>query len=407
MHRRQLLQTLAAGTLAGMAGARAWATPAQGNARLLLVFLRGAYDCANLLVPTAREARDFYAGSRPRIAIAAPGEMGGALPLDAAWGLHPALADSLLPLYERKQLAFIPFAGIDDLSRSHFETQDAIELGQAQNARRDFGSGFLNRLAAVLGAGPLAAVSPMAFTDQLPIALRGAAPSANMSLATVGRPGVTAEHSRVIASMYRGTPLAQTVTEGFGVRDEVLRSLQAEMQAASRNAMGTQGFERVARRMARLMRERFDLGFVDVGGWDTHVGQGGATGYLATRLAELGRGLAGFAEEMGDDAWRDTVVVVVSEFGRTFRENGNQGTDHGHGTAYWVLGGGLAAQAGGRVLGEQVALSPQALFQNRDYPVLNEYRAVLGGLFTRLYGLSSAQMGQVFAGVRPLDLGLV
>jgi uncharacterized protein (DUF1501 family) len=159
--------------------------------------------------------------------------------------------------------------------------------------------------------------------------------------------------------------------------------------------------------MARLMRERFDLGFVDVGGWDTHVGQGGATGYLATRLAELGRGLAGFAEEMGDDAWRDTVVVVVSEFGRTFRENGNQGTDHGHGTVYWVLGGGLAAQAGGRVLGEQVALSPQTLFQNRDYPVLNEYRAVLGGLFTRLYGLSPAQVGQVFAGVRPIDLGLV
>lgn len=407
MHRRQLLQTLAASSLAGLAGARAWATPARGNARLLLVFLRGAYDCASLLVPTAREARDFYAGSRPRIAIGAPGEAGGALPLDAAWGLHPALADSLLPLYERKQLAFVPFAGINDLSRSHFETQDAIELGQAQDARRDFGSGFLNRLAAVLGAGPLTAVSPMAFTDQLPIALRGAAPAANMSLAAVGRPGVTAEHSRVIASMYQGTPLAQTVTEGFGVRDEVLRSLQAEMQAASRNAIGTQGFERVARRVARLMRERFDLGFIDVGGWDTHVGQGGATGYLATRLGELGRGLAGFAEEMGEDTWRDTVVVVVSEFGRTFRENGNQGTDHGHGTVYWVLGGGLAAQAGGRVLGEQVALSQRTLFQNRDYPVLNEYRAVLGGLFARLYGLSPAQLGQVFASVRPADLGLI
>jgi uncharacterized protein (DUF1501 family) len=407
MHRRQLLQTLAASSLAGLAGTRAWATPAQGNPRLLLVFLRGAYDCASLLVPTAREARDFYTGSRPRIAIGAPGETGGALPLDAAWGLHPAVADSLLPLYERKQLTFVPFAGINDLSRSHFETQDAIELGQAQDARRDFGSGFLNRLAAVLGAGPLTAVSPMAFTDQLPIALRGSAPAANMSLAAVGRPGVTAEHSRMIASMYQGTPLAQTVAEGFGVRDEVLRSLQAEMQAASRNAIGTQGFERVARRMARLMRERFDLGFIDVGGWDTHVGQGGATGYLATRLGELGRGLAGFAEEMGEDTWRDTVVVVVSEFGRTFCENGNQGTDHGHGTVYWVLGGGLAAQAGGRVLGEQVALSQRTLFQNRDYPVLNEYRAVLGGLFARLYGLSPSQLGQVFAGVQPTDLGLV
>ncbi|MBS0392832.1 MAG: DUF1501 domain-containing protein [Proteobacteria bacterium] len=407
MKRRALLQSLAAGALAGLASAQAWATPAQGQARLLVVFLRGAYDCTSLLVPTAREARDFYAASRPRIAIAQPGEADGALALDAAWGLHPALADSMLPLFERKQLAFIPFAGINDLSRSHFETQDAIELGQAQDARRNFNSGFLNRLAAVLGAGPLSAVAPMAFTDQLPISLRGSAPAANMQLAAVGQPKVNAQHSSVIESMYRGTPLAQTVTEGFTVRGEVLRSLQDEMQAASRGAMATRGFELVARRMARLMRERFDLGFVDVGGWDTHVGQGGATGYLATHLGELGRGLSGFAQEMGADAWQNTVVVVVSEFGRTFRENGNQGTDHGHGSVYWVLGGALTAQAGGRVLGEQVQLSPQTLFQNRDYPVLNEYRAVLGGLFARLYGLTPTQLGQVFPGVQAQDLRLV
>ena len=155
------------------------------------------------------------------------------------------------------------------------------------------------------------------------------------------------------------------------------------------------------------MRERFDLGFVDIGGWDTHVGQGGATGYLANRLDELGRGLSGFASEIGDDSWRSTVVVVISEFGRTFRENGNRGTDHGHGTVYWALGGGLAAQAGGRVVGEQVAVTQDRLFQNRDYPVLNEYRAVFGGLFKRMYGLSPAQLDRVFAGVAPKDLGLV
>jgi uncharacterized protein (DUF1501 family) len=179
------------------------------------------------------------------------------------------------------------------------------------------------------------------------------------------------------------------------------------MDAASRNAMTARGFELVARRMALLMRDRFDLGFVDVGGWDTHVGQGGATGYLANRFEELGRGVAGFAQEMGDDAWRQTVVVVISEFGRTFRENGNRGTDHGHGTVYWVLGGGLSAQAGGRVVGEQQALTQATLFQNRDYPVLNEYRAVFGGLFTRMYGLSPAQLARVFDGVAPKDLQLV
>jgi uncharacterized protein (DUF1501 family) len=103
-------------------------------------------------------------------------------------------------------------------------------------------------------------------------------------------------------------------------------------------------------------------------------------------------------------AWRDTVVVVISEFGRTFRENGNRGTDHGHGSVYWVLGGGIR---GGRIAGEQVAIQAGTLNQNRDYPVLNEYRAVFGGLFARMYGLDAAQVERVFAGVKAKDLGLV
>ena len=103
--------------------------------------------------------------------------------------------------------------------------------------------------------------------------------------------------------------------------------------------------------------------------------------------------------------WRQTTVVVVSEFGRTLRENGTRGTDHGHGSVYWVLGGGLG-QAGGTVAGEQVAVEARTLFQNRDYPVLNDYRAVLAGLFQRLYGLSNADLERVFEGVRPKDIGL-
>ena len=405
MQRREILKMLAAAPLAGGA-ARLRAAPAAGNAKLLVVFLRGAYDCANLLVPIGGEARAFYDACRPTIAVPRPGEAGGAIALDTRWGLHPVLASSVLPLFQKREAAFIPFAGIDDLTRSHFETQDAIELGQSLDRGRDYRSGFLNRLAGVLGAGPLAAVSPIAFTDQLPIMLRGQFNAANMALGNVGRQGIDAARSRVIERMYRNTALAQQVTEGFQVRDEVTRAVKLEMDAASRNAMTAQGFERVARRMALLMRERFDLGFVDVGGWDTHVGQGAATGYLANRLDELGRGVAGFAEEM-DEAWRDTVVVVISEFGRTFRENGNKGTDHGHGTVYWVLGGGLSAHAGGRVVGEQVALSPATLFQNRDYPVINEYRAVFGGLFARMYGLSPSQLDRVFGGVMTRDLGLI
>lgn len=155
--------------------------------------------------------------------------------------------------------------------------------------------------------------------------------------------------------------------------------------------------------MARLMKDHHDIGFVDVGGWDTHVNQGGNSGYLAARFAELGLGLAAYAQEMGP-AWRHTTVVVLSEFGRTFRQNGNRGTDHGHGGAFWILGGGLR---GGRVAGNQVRVAPDTLFQGRDLPVLNEYRQILGGLLARQFGLNRNQLAQVFPGVAPTDLGLL
>ena len=142
MQRRNLLKMLAAVPLAGGAG-RLLAAPSAGGAKLLVVFLRGAYDCANLLVPISGSAAEFYAASRPTIAVPRPGQPNGALALDADWGLHPALASSVMPLFQKQQAAFIPFAGTDDLSRSHFETQDAIELGQSLDRGRDYRSGFL------------------------------------------------------------------------------------------------------------------------------------------------------------------------------------------------------------------------------------------------------------------------
>ena len=212
-----------------------------------------------------------------------------------------------------------------------------------------------------------------------------------------------ARQSALIAGMYQRTALAPQVSEGFGVRDEVMQAMASEMEAASRNAISARNFLLEARRVGKLMRERFDIGFIDIGGWDTHVGEGGATGDLAGRLAALGQGLAAVAQDMGP-AWRNTVVVVISEFGRTFRENGNRGTDHGHGTVYWVLGGGVKGE---RIAGDQIRLAEGTLFQNRDYPVLNEYRAVLGGLFARMYGLGASRLERIFPGVRPKDIGLV
>lgn len=397
MKRRDLLKTLATVPLAaqlGVAG-RLYAATSSGP-RCLVVFLRGGYDAASLLVPVSS---NFYYQSRPNIAIPRPSEdLRSALPLDADWGLHPVLRESILPLYRNGQAAFLPFAGTEDLTRSHFETQDSIELGQPLQGSRNFRSGFMNRLAAVVGGA-----TPISLTDQLPIVMQGEVQVPNIALRSVGKPNVDARQSQIIASMYGGTSLAAPVNEGFTVREDVSKQLIGEMESANRNAITAKGFELEARRIARLMRDKYTLGFVDVGGWDTHVGQGASTGYLAGRFDELGRGLAGFADEMGPQ-WRDTVVVVISEFGRTFRENGNRGTDHGHGTVYWLLGGALR---GGRVVGEQQKVEQATLFQNRDYAVLNEYRAVLGGLFARLYGLRAEQVQKVFAQAQARDIGIV
>lgn len=386
---------MAAASPLAMAG-RLWAAPA-GGARLLVVFLRGAYDATNIVIPTKS---DFYYESRPTLAIPRPDATNAhaALSLGDAWGLHPALRETILPLYQKGNVAFIPFAGTDDLTRSHFETQDTIELGQDINSSRNYRSGFMGRLAQTLSG-----TSPIAFTAQLPLIFQSTGAIPNIAINAVAKSAITERQVRLISEMYAGRPLAAAVDEGFHVRDDVYHAITEKLTQASRGAASPKGFELSARRIGQLMRDRFSLGFVDVGGWDTHVNQGGATGYLADRIGELGRGLAGFSEEIGPQ-WDNTVVVVISEFGRTFRENGDKGTDHGHGSVYWVLGGGIK---GGRLAGEQVPVDQQHLFQNRDYPVLTDYRAMFGGLFQRMYGLKQRHLQVIFPTASPMDLKLV
>jgi uncharacterized protein (DUF1501 family) len=395
MNRRQLLR-LAASLALVCRTSLLWAAPQSGGTRFLLVFLRGGLDTQHLLVPIGS---DFYYRARPNIAIGRPGQgEHAAIALDSYWGLHPVLEENLYRLYQAKQLALVPFAGTDDESRSHFETQDSIEMGQPLAGSRDFQSGFMNRL-----VQRLTGAEPIAFTDQVPLSMRGSRQIANFALRAVGKPAVDARQSALIAGMYANTKLAAAVNDGFGVREEVMKQLAAEMSDSSRGALGPKGFELEARRIGHLMSEQFDIAFLDVGGWDTHVGQGAATGYLANRLEELGKGLSALADEMGP-RWNDTVVVVISEFGRTFRENGNRGTDHGHGTTYLVLGG---AVRGGRLAGDQQAIEESTLHQSRDLPVLNEYRSVLGGLFGRLYGLNESDLAAIFPDAKPKDIGLV
>lgn len=419
LSRRDLLKLglVAAPPLLGMRGivSQAFEAPGAADAKFLLVFLRGGYDAANVVIPVSSA---FYYESRPTIAIPRPDPANAqsavslSRPGDAmTWGLHPALKNSMLPLWQRRQLAFVPFAGTDDLTRSHFETQDSVEAGMpvapSGGGARSFGSGFLNRLAASLdGAG-----APVAFTDGLPVVMTGDVVVPNVSLKGTGKPPFDDRQMQLFLDMYRGTRFEALITEGFDLRKTVAEqaammasgNINNEMQAANRNAITATGFELEARRMAGLMQDRFNIGFIDVGGWDTHVNQGNAQGQLANLLTSLGQGLAGFADQLGA-AWNRTVVVVISEFGRTFRENGTHGTDHGHGSVYWVLGGAIQ---GGRMAGEEVPVSAETLNQNRDLPVLTEYRSMLAGLFRRLYSLDAGRIDRVFPGAVQRDLNLV
>ncbi len=398
--RRRLLKlgVAAAVGLPGLSG-RLYAAPTRGP-RLLVVFLRGGYDSTNLLIPYSS---GFYYEARPNIAIAKPDPASntGALALDADWALAPAVRDSIGTLYAQRQVAFIPFAGTDDLSRSHFETQDSIEMGQAAGAR-DFRSGFLGRLAETL-TGTRTAPDAIAFTDALPLAFQGATTVPNLSLKNVGKPPFDERQARILSDMYAGHRLENAVTSGLELRHEVAQEIADEMSAANRNAITTKGFELEAERMGLLMRDKYRIGFIDVGGWDTHVAEGAAEGALAGNLSSLGRGLQAFSQSLGAE-WNNTVVVVLSEFGRTFRENGSRGTDHGHGTVYWVLGGSIN---GGAILGAQQRVDRDTLFQDRDFPVLNDYRALLGGLFRSMWGLDAGQTAHVFPATKPMDLKLV
>ena len=405
MNRRRLLKMGGAVLLGAGVSGRLFAAPSTGP-RFLLVFLRGGYDSTNLLIPYSSS---FYYEARPNIAIAKPqaGLNTGALALDSNWALAPAVRDTIGSLYAQGQAAFVPFAGTEDLSRSHFETQDSIELGQPVASGRNYRSGFLGRLSDTLttgvrsGAGDASA--SISFTDALPLSFEGTNTVPNLSLKNVGKPPFDARQSGILSDMYAAHHLQSAVRDGLELRQEVAQTFADEMNAANRNAINTKGFELEAERMGKLMRDKYRIGFIDVGGWDTHVNEGGAEGALASNVASLGRGLQVFSQSLGAE-WKNTVVVVLSEFGRTFRENGNRGTDHGHGTVYWILGGSIN---GGTIRGEQQALTHGTLFQDRDYAVLNDYRSVLGGMFHRMWDLSPSQLGRVFQDATPLDLKLV
>ncbi|WP_296947261.1 DUF1501 domain-containing protein [uncultured Massilia sp.] len=398
MRRRDFLNTLALG--AGLAlplGSHAWAAAGDTPTRkkLVVVMLRGAVDGLNVVAPVGDEN---YLRLRPTIGLALPGMEGGALDLDGYFGLHPALA-ALQPLWRGNKLAFVHASGSPDATRSHFDAQDYME--SATPGRKNTPDGWMNRLVAAL-PGTSTPSRLLGIGPVLPRILAGGAAAVNLpNVAAAGKPDVLDRPALGAAfdQLYRDHPrFGRAYADGRAAHKEVLQAAETpEMLAADRGAPLPNGFPDDAARLAGLMRNdpRIQLAFVALGGWDTHAGQGAATGQLANRLAPLGQGLAVLAERLGP-LFDDTVVVVMSEFGRTARENGNGGTDHGHGNVMWVLGGKVR---GGKVYGDWEGVADGALNEGRDLPVNTDFRSVLAQIAEEHLILNDKQLVQVFPAV--------
>jgi len=408
MNRRDFLTLSAAAALVPLSGG-AWAAPGPpggpGRKRLIVVLLRGALDGLNVVVPYGEEA---YYAARPTIAIAKPGAAeGGALALDEHFALHPALA-ALMPLWQAGQLAFIHAAGSPDPTRSHFDAQLFIENGTP--GRRVTPDGWMNRLLAALpgaaNGGPRGVPGPtsaVAIGPTLPQILKGRLAVANLPLGpaatnklAIDRPEVGRAFDRLYAA---NDPIGRAYRQGRAARAELVAGLDAEQQMADNGAPLPNTYPAQAARLAGLIARdpNIRLAFASLGGWDTHVRQGGHNGQLANRLRPLGEGLAGLAQGL-DREWAETVVVVLSEFGRTVQENGDAGTDHGHGNVIVVLGGKVR---GGRVYGEWPGLAPAALHEGRDLAVTTDYRSALAAVIARHLRLSDRALNEIFPGFTP------
>jgi uncharacterized protein (DUF1501 family) len=401
MNRRQFLQTVSAASAGTISlGPNAWAkvlaTDTATTRRLIVVFLRGAVDGLNLVVPY-REAN--YYRLRPKIAIAKPGDADGAFDLDGQFGLHPALAP-LLPFWRQGSLAFVHAAGSPDPTRSHFDGQDNIESGTPGNkATRD---GWLNRLEGALPADPalraaptraisVGAVMPRAFLGNNRVTTI-ASGAAGLRPSVLDRPAV----NEAFASIYHDdVRFGGAFKEFVAARGDVMMALDnPEMREANNGAPPSYAFAGDATRLATLMRldPRVQLGFLAVSGWDTHANQGGAKGQLAGLLTPFAQGMAALVQNLGS-VYADTAITVISEFGRTVAQNGNGGTDHGHGNVVWLMGGNVI---GGKVHGEWLGLDDTALHDGRDVPVTTDYRTILAQVCERHLRLPDSKLSEVF-----------
>ncbi len=372
------------------------ATPpaAAGKRKLVVLFQRGAMDGLNVVVPFAEPN---YYRLRPSIAIPPPSgsSSDAAIDLNGSFGFHPSLAP-LLPLYQQGHLAVIHAAGSPDPTRSHFDAQDFMESGTPGVKATE--AGWLNRALEGLPEAHAAPFRAVALGPYLPRTLQGSAPAIALpdlrQFKMFGPPqtvegGFEAMYAETVDQVMRGVG-----AETFEAIDSLKKINPAAYQPENGAEYPGSRFGQNLREIAELIKSDvgLEVAFLDSGGWDHHVNEGGAHGQLANLLRDLGQGIAAFHQDMGQ-RMEDVVFVSMSEFGRTAQENGNRGTDHGHANCMFVMGG---AVKGGKVYGRWPGMETGQLYQGRDLAMTTDFRAVLGEIV--VHHLGNRRLAEVFPG---------
>lgn len=373
------------------------AAAAQGARRkktLVIAFQRGACDGLNTVVPYGEAA---YSLLRPNIAVPAPrgGSRDAALDLDGFFGLHPAL-QPLLPLWQQKSLAVVHAVGSPDSTRSHFDAQDYMESGTPGVKSTD--DGWMNRCLRFIPGAEATPFRGVAMTPTLPRALSGGAPA--VAMASLQQFGLRGGSDTVVAHSFEDMYGAAVKDVVHGTGQETFEAIDFLKKANPARYQPAPGVEYRGRygdslkQVAQLIKADVgvELVFTEIGGWDHHAGEGGVQGQLAARLRELGGALAAFNSDLGE-RMQDVVLVTMTEFGRTARENGNRGTDHGHASVSFVMGGGVS---GGAVRGRWPGLAPDTLYEGRDLALTTDFRDLLAEVLTGHLG--ARDLSRVFPG---------
>jgi uncharacterized protein (DUF1501 family) len=374
--RRQILMGGGASLLTLAAGRAQGAGEAEP--RLIVIILRGAMDG---LAAVAPYGDPDYAELRGRLALKEPGQEGGLLDLGGKFGLHPAMA-ALHPLYAQGALLPIHATASPYRGRSHFDAQMVLENGL--NAPRSTNDGWINR---TLAAVPVRAGNRLkehriglAVGQATPLAMRGAIPISTW--APAAPPPVSGDLMQSLTELYAPDPtFATALSQGVAAHamaDSVLGAPTGMKAGGARRGVQPQSFKSLAQATGKLLAaaEGPRVAVMEMGGWDTHSGQGALDGRLAPQLGGLANGLAAFPEAMGA-VWAKTVVIAMTEFGRTVAVNGTGGTDHGTGGCALLVGG---AVQGGRVLTDWPGLSPDRLLDGRDLRPTIDLRSVIKGV---------------------------